>query len=154
MSNEASVIYTPTQYEGFNDKPVLASMQTKVEGTSNGVMIVKKSVACRIAVSDQRAFRFLIDATAQLPSSGTNLIWIDGNHVPSIKIWPKLILKQFTGKPELNKTVSGLITFTGSIGLNENMISPLNSVTLTQNEFAEHKVPNWVIDKITAANKS
>lgn len=83
-----------------------------------------------------------------MPEGYSNLIWVDGKNVPSIKIWTKLIQKQFVEKPELNKKISGLITFTGRIGLQENVISIINTSDIVINEKADNKISNWIVEKI------
>lgn len=153
MSNETNVNYAPTDYKGFIGESVLGTFQTRVETIPSGKVIVKQSVACRIAFSDQRAVRFLINASDQLPISSSNLIWIDGAHVPSMKKWPTYFLKRFNDKPELNRSISGVVTFRGGIGLHESMIAVKNSITLTENHSADFSTPSWISEKITAANK-
>jgi hypothetical protein len=145
-----NINYTPSEYIGFVGKPALASMQTIVETKDTGEAVLKKLISCRIAVSDERARRFLIDASSQLPSTSSNLIWVDGKNVPSIKIWTKLIGKQFSEKPALNKKISCLITFTAGIGLRDNMISVLNLIAFVQNENPSYEIPDWIKEKLNS----
>lgn len=151
VNHNENINYSPFQYPGFIGKPVLAQMQTIVESDKDGKSVLKKLIACRIATSDERARRFLIDASEQISPTSSNLIWIDGKNVPSLKNWAGLIEKQFADKPDLNKKVSGLVTFFSGIGLKDNIVSVLNTVKLIQNESANYEIPNWIKEKLCAA---
>jgi hypothetical protein len=131
------VNYYPLEYQGFVDKPVLSQLEAILELNEKGEKIMRQPVACRIMVSDERARRFLIDASKQLPVSSLNLIWIDSINVPSVKIWDKLIRKQFLDKPDLNKKISGFITYASSISFQENELSAIQNETrkLVVNSF-------------------
>lgn len=146
-----STVYEPFQYHRFKSKPVLAKMQTLVDVDKDGNPVLKKLVVCRIATSDERARRFLIDASEQIPLATSNLIWIDGQNVPSLKNWAVLIAKQFADKPDLNKKVSGLVTFFNGVGLKDTIVSVLNTVKLIENTTADHGTPNWIKEKLCAA---
>jgi hypothetical protein len=139
ISTSVNYIVTPTDYPGFKDKPRLSSNKTLIG--NNGF---SKSITCRIAVSDKRIERFLNSATDQLPSDSSNIIWIDGKNVPSIKEWSNLIKKLFIEKAEQCRKVSGLVTFLDGIGPTHDGISVINIVKLTENENAEQKIPEWV----------
>ena len=143
-----TILYSPSEYHGFTDKPVFATLNSLVEKEENGIPTLKKLIACRIAVSDERASRFLINASEQLSDTSPNLIWIDGKNVPSIKNWANLINKQFRDKPALNRKVSGLVTFFSGIGLNNDIISVITSKALIENETSNFKIPDWIIDKL------
>ncbi len=150
VNHNENIIYAPFPYHGFNTKPVLAKMQTQVDIDKDGNPVLKKLVVCRIATSDERARRFLNDASEQIPPTTSNLIWIDGQNVPSIKNWAVLISKQFEDKPELNKKISGLITFSSGVGLKDNILSVLNTVKLTENATAVYSIPTWIKEKLCA----
>ena len=151
VNHNKNIKYEPFPYPGFNTKPVLGKLHTQVDIDKDGNSVLKKLVVCRIATSDERARRFLIDASEQLPPTTSNLIWIDGHNVPSIKNWAILIAKQFADKPLLNKKVSGLITFSSGVGLKDNILSVLNTVKLTENSTADFLIPNWIKEKLCVA---
>ena len=151
VNHNENIKYEPFQYPEFKNKPVLAKMETLVNIDKDGNSVLKKLVVCRIATSDERARRFLIAATEQIPAATSNVIWIDGQNVPGLKNWATLIDKQFTEKPDLNKKVSGLVTFSSGIGLKGDILSVLNTVKLIENATADHGTPDWIKEKLCAA---
>ncbi len=142
ISNQVNYIETPTQYSSFTDKPVLIGTQTLI-GTEED-----RTISCRIVVSDERTARILNDASGQLSSTASNIIWIDGRNVPSIKKWSNQIKKLFKEKPELNKKVSGLIIFIGGIELRDGIIRVKDNVDFMENKTAEFNLPVWIKEKL------
>jgi hypothetical protein len=150
VNHNSTVHYAPHDYPGFQGRPVLAQMKGISQFDELGNSTLLKQVVCRIGTSDERARRFLIDASDQLPPNYANLIWIDGRNVPSVGGWGTLIARQFIDRPLLNRKITGLVTYTNGLGLKEGINVVLNTARFTANRTADLVLPAWLERRVNS----
>jgi hypothetical protein len=147
--NHISGIYSPFNYSALNGKSAICQMNREPITDINGESILK-SIVCRIAVSDDRAKRFLNGATKQLPQTSSCLIWIDNKNTLGFKEWGGILNDEFCKNPNIHEKISGVVMFSNNLGLDpsSNLLSEIYSTSFICNKGAKFQIPDWIRKKI------
>jgi hypothetical protein len=108
-----------------------------------------RQIVLRVPYSDARAERFVSRKARQLPNDAPGLIMIEVAHAPAAySRWEPLIVRRF--RPDMNTRVGGVCLFSSGQMLTDNGATIIDNAKLVLNPHAPIKLPEWVMDSLSA----
>jgi hypothetical protein len=109
-----------------------------------------RHIVLRVPYSDERAERFVSREARQLPNDSPGLIMIEVAHAPgAYRSWEPLIARRL--RPDMNTRVGGICLFSSRQMLTDNGATVLDKTKLVLNPHAPIKLPEWVVESLSAA---
>ncbi len=147
LTNDTPIgIVSPKQRDVGDRRPIIGMSRGIV---SNGV--TQRHVVVRLAFSDQRADAFLKQEAQQLATDSPGLIVLETTETRgSESDWIELFTRRL--HPQQHTRVGGIMLISGGVETTAGGAIWKQASRGIINPHAAHQLPQWVIDKVLAAN--